>query len=221
MVDIFDEVDEELRAERAQRLLKRYAGVIIACALLIVGVAAGWQAWRWYQTRQDQAAAAEYLTAMNLAEDPAGVSDAARNGAAIAVLDKLESSAPEGYRTLARLRAAAAKAALGDVPGALALWDQVAADTSADPLLRDLASLMWAEHQIDSGDPSLLQARLTELAKPGNAWHALAEEQLALLNMRLGKPDEAKAILRRLAQDTTAPNGVRGRANALLSRLGA
>ena len=221
MVDIFDEVDEELRAERAQRLLKRYAGVIIACALLIVGVAAGWQAWRWYQTRQDQAAAAEYLTAMNLAEDPAGVSDAARNGAAIAVLGKLESSAPEGYRTLARLRAAAAKAALGDVPGALALWDQVAADTSADPLLRDLASLMWAEHQIDSGDPSLLQARLTELAKPGNAWRALAEEQLALLNMRLGKSDEAKAILRRLAQDTTAPNGVRGRANTLLSRLGA
>jgi hypothetical protein len=221
VVDIFDEVDEELRAERAQRLLKRYAGVIIACALLIVGVAAGWQAWRWYQTRQDQAAAAEYLTAMNLAEDPAGVSDAARNGAAIAVLDKLESSAPEGYRTLARLRAAAAKAALGDVPGALALWDQVAADTSADPLLRDLASLMWAEHQIDSGDPSLLQARLTELAKPGNAWHALAEEQLALVSMRLGKPDEAKAILRRLAQDTTAPNGVRGRANTLLSRLGA
>jgi hypothetical protein len=221
VVDIFDEVDEELRAERAHRLLKRYAGVIIACALLIVGVAAGWQAWRWYQTRQDQAAAAEYLTAMNLAEDPAGVSDAARNGAAIAVLDKLESSAPKGYRTLARLRAAAAKAALGDVPGALALWDQVAADTSADPLLRDLASLMWAEHQIDSGDPSLLQARLTELAKPGNAWRALAEEQLALLNMRLGKSDEAKAILRRLAQDTTAPNGVRGRANTLLSRLGA
>ncbi len=221
MVDIFDEVDEELRAERAQRLLKRYAGVIIACALLIVGAAAGWQAWRWYQTRQDQAAAVEYLTAMNLAEAPAGISDAARNAAAIAVLDKLEATAPEGYRTLARLRAAPAKAALGDLPGALALWDQVAADTSADPLLRDLASLMWAEHQIDSGDPSLLQARLAPLAKPENAWHALADEQLALLDVRLGKPDEAKTILRRLAQDTTAPNGVRGRASTLLSRLGA
>jgi hypothetical protein len=221
VVDIFDEVDEELRAERAQRLLKRYGGVIIACALLIVGVAAGWQAWRWYQTKQDQAAAAEYLTAMNLAEAPAGVSDAARNTAAIAVLDKLEATAPEGYRTLAQLRAAAAKAALGDLPGALKLWDQVAADTSADPLLRDLATLMWVEHQIDSGDPALLQARLAPLARPENAWHALADEQLALLDMRLGKPDAAKSILRRLAQDATAPNGVRGRANTLLSRLGA
>jgi hypothetical protein len=220
VVDIFDEVDEELRAERAQRLLKHYAGVIIAAALLIVGAAAGWQAWRWYQTRQDQAAAVEYLTAMNLAEAPAGISDAARNNAAIAILDRLETTAPEGYRTLARLRAAAAKAALGDMPGALVLWDQVAADSSADPLLRDLASLMWAGHQIDSGDPALLQARLTALAVPGNAWHALADEQLALLNMRLGKPDDAKGILRRLAQDTTAPNGVRGRAGTLLNRLG-
>jgi hypothetical protein len=221
VVDIFDEVDEELRAERAQKLLKRYGGAIIACALLVVGIAAGWQAWRWYQTKQDQAAAVEYLTAMTLAEAPAGISDPARNTAAVAVLDKLETTAPEGYRTLARLRAAPAKAALGDLPGALALWDQVAADSSADPLLRDLASLMWAEHQIDSGDPALLQARLAPLAKPDNAWHALADEQLALLAMRLGKPDDAKTILRRLAQDTTAPNGVRGRASTLLSRLGA
>ena len=220
MVDIFDEVDEELRAERAQRLLKRYAGVIIACALLIVGVAAGWQAWRWYQTRQDQAAAVEYLTAMNLVESPAGVSNAARNSAAIAMFDKLETTAPEGYRTLARLRGAAAMAASGDLPRALALWDQVAGDSSADPLLRDLANLMWVEHQIDSGDPAVLQARLKTLAAPENAWHTLAEEQLALLDMRLGKPDDAKTILRRLAQDTTAPNGVRGRANILLSRLG-
>jgi hypothetical protein len=220
VVDIFDEVDEELRAERAQRLLKRYGGVIIAAALLVVGVAAGWQTWRWYQTRQDQAAATEYLTAMNRAEAPAGVTDAARNSAAIAVLDKLETTAPEGYRTLARLRAAAAKSASGDLPGALAIWDQIAADTSADPLLRDLANLMWVEHQIDSGDPAVLQARLKPLAAPGNAWHALADEQLALLDMRLGKPDDAKAVLRRLALDTAAPSGVRGRANTLLSRLG-
>jgi hypothetical protein len=220
VVDIFDEVDEELRAERAQHLLRRYAGAIIAVALLIVGGAAGWQAWRWYQARQDQAAAAEYLTAMNLVDAPAGVSDAARNAAAIAVFDRLETTAPEGYRTLARLRAAAAKATSGDLPGALALWDQIAADTSADPLLRDLANLLWVEHQIDSGDPAVLRARLTALAAPGNAWHALADEQLALLDMRLGKPEEAKVVLRRLALDTTAPNGLRGRASTLLSRLG-
>ena len=72
-----------------------------------------------------------------------------------------------GYATLARLREAALKADAGDLPGAAALWDQVASDSSADPLLRDLANLLWAQHLIDSGDPSLLEARLKALASAG------------------------------------------------------
>jgi len=220
VVDIFDEVDEELRAERAQQLLKRYAGVIAAAALLIVAAAAGWQGWHWYQARRDQAAAAQYLIAMNLANAPAAGSSAATSSAAIVEFDRVVATAPEGYRTLARLRAAALKADAGDRQGAAALWDQVAADGSADPLLRDLASLLWASHLIDSADPSLLQDRLKALTAPDNPWHALANEQLALLDMRLGKTDQAKTMLRSLAQDTTAPNGVRGRAESLLNRLG-
>ncbi len=220
MVDIFDEVDEELRAERAQQLLKRYGGLIVAVAVLIVGAAAGWQGWRWYEARQDQAAAAEYLTAMNLADATAAGSSEANRNAAIVAFNKLATNAPDGYATLARLRDAALKAQAGDTAGATTLWDQIASDSSADPLLRDLASLLWAEHQIDSADPALLQARLKALASPDNPWHAMADEQLALLDMRLGKADEAKTTLRRLAQDTTAPNGLRGRASALLTRLG-
>lgn len=220
MVDIFDEVDEELRAERAQQLLKRYGGLIVAGALAIVGAAAGWQGWRWYEARQDQAAAVEYLTAMNLADATGAGSSETNRAAGIAAFMRLAATSPEGYATLARLREAALKADAGDLPGAAALWDQVASDSSADPLLRDLASLLWAQHQIDRGDPSLLEGRLKALATPDNPWHALAEEQLALLDLRQGKVDQAKTTLRRLAQDTTAPSGVRGRASALVSRLG-
>ena len=46
MVDIFDEVEEELRAERAKALLKRYAGLLITLGLLTIGAAGGWRAWR-------------------------------------------------------------------------------------------------------------------------------------------------------------------------------
>ncbi len=158
---------------------------------------------------------------MTLAEPTAsgGISPASRT-AAIAALGTLATSAPEGYRTLSRMRDASLQADAGNLLGATTLWDQVAADSSADPLLRDLAILQWASHQIDSGDPALLEARLKALTAPDNPWHALAEEQLALLDMRLGKTDQAKTALRRLAQDTTAPSGVRGRASGLLNRIG-
>jgi hypothetical protein len=220
VVDIFDEVDEELRAERAQQLLKKYSGVIVAAALAIVGAAAGWQGWRWYEARQDRAAAVGYLTAMNLANPTAAGTSAASRSAAIAAFSNLAGTAPEGYAALSRLREAALKADAGDLQGATALWDQVAGDASVDPLLRDLASLLWAQHLIDSGDPSLLEARLKALTAPDNSWRPLALEQLALLDLRQGKTDQAKTALRQLAQDGAAPRGVRGRASSLLNRLG-
>jgi hypothetical protein len=220
VVDIFDEVEEELRAERAQLLLKKYGGLIVAAAVAIVGAAAGWQGWRWYEARQDQAAAVEYLIAMNLADATAAGSSEANRAAAVAAFAQLAAKAPNGYATLALLRAAALKADAGDRQGATALWDKVAGDSSVDPLLRDLASLSWAQHELDTADPSLLEARLRALASPDNPWHALADEQLALLALREGQADKAKMTLRRLAEDTGAPSGVRARASALLSRMG-
>ena len=220
MVDIFDEVDEDLRAERAQALLKRYGGLLVAVALLAIAAAGGWQAWRWWQAKRDMAAATAFIAAMNTAQVVGPAADAASRKAAIAAFDQQAATAPDGYRTLARLRAAALKAEAGDLPGAAALYDQMAADSAADPVLRDLASLLWAQSQLDTGDPARLEARLKALAVPDNAWHALASEDLALLDLRQGHTDAAKATLRRLAGDVTLPQDLRGRASGLLNRLG-
>ena len=208
MVDIFDEVDEDLRAERAQALFKRYGGLFLALALLTVGAAGGWQGWRWWQAKRDMAAATAFLAAMNTAQVvgprvAGATSDTASRKAAIAEFGQVAETAPDGYRTLARLRIAALQADAGDLAGAAATYDQVAADSSADPLLRDLASLLWAQSQLDTGDPSRLEARLKVLAVPDNPWHALASEDLALLDLRQGHTDAAKATLRRLAGDLT------------------
>jgi len=214
------DLEEQEQVEELKAWWKQHGGMIAAVVVAVAVGFIGWQGWRWYQARQDQAAAVEYITAMTLADATAAGSSDASRGAAINAFATLATRTPDGYATLARLHEAALKAQSGDLPGAAALWDRVAGDSAADPLLRDLASLMWAEHQIDAGDPAALEARLKALAAPANPWRSLAEEQLALLDLRLGKADAAKATLRRLAQDTGAPNGVRGRANGLLTRLG-
>jgi hypothetical protein len=219
LVDIFDEVEEDLRAERAQRLAKKFGWVIVAAAVLVVGAAAAWQLRTRWQAEQDTAVAIRYVTAVDAVEQ-APASDTAARKAEIAPLEQIAASAPEGYRTLARLRAGGLKADAGDLQGAVALWDQVAADSAADPLLRDLASLLAAERQLDSGDPTEIEARLQALAQPGNAWAPLAREQLAMLDLRHGKIDDAKAKLRVLQFDVTAPAGLRARAGALLAGLG-
>ena len=218
MVDIFDEVEEELRDERMQALLKKYGGLLFALCLAVIGAASGWKAWGWYEDRQDIDAATRYIAAAARTES-AGAAGSNRPEA-IAAFEAVATSAPDGYRLLAQFRAAGLRADSGDIPGALSMWDRIAADTKVDPLLRDLASLTWCLYRADDGDPALVEGRLKPLAAPGGAWRSLALEQLALLDLRQGRIDTARAQLKKLVEDTTAPNGVRGRAGALLDRVG-
>jgi hypothetical protein len=214
--DIFDEVDEDLRAERARKLLQRYGGLLVFAAVLVVAGAGGWQAWKSHEAKQNAKVAQEFLTALDNAVGPPG--DGRK--AAVLELANVARDGNAGYRTLARLREAALQADAGEAASAEALWTQVANDPSADPLLRDVAVLHSVLHQIDGGDPAALDARLQPLAAPDNPWHALAEEAQALIDLRQGHNDAARDTLKRLAQDVTAPDGVRGRANGLLARLG-
>lgn len=215
MSDIFDEVEQELRADRAKQLLQRYGGVLIGAALAVVVAAGAWEAWHAWQARQRAAVATLYLAASQAADSP----DSATRQAAVPELRQVIARGDEGYRTLARLRLAAVLAA-SNPNEALALWDQVAGDRAADPLLRETANLSWALHVLDTGDPGVLRGRLEALARPQDPLHALAEEGLALLDVRLGKVTQAKTRLKALMNDTTAPQGVRGRAAGLLMQLG-
>jgi hypothetical protein len=214
--DIFDEVDEELRAERARKLLQRYGGLLASAAVAVVVAVGGFQAWKWYDARQNAVTAQAFLAAMKIADGPAGPG---RQAAAPAFAD-IAAKGNAGYRTLARLRLAALKADGGDLAGADALWDQVANDSGADRLLRDVAGLNWVLHNLDQASPADVEARVKPLTAPGNAFRPLAEEAQALLALRQGKQDVARDTLRRLADDVIAPDGVRGRANGLLQRLG-
>ena len=147
MPDIFDEVDEDLRADRAQKLLQRYAGVLVAAAVAVIACVGAWQGWKYYETREAMRVGGVYLAAMRDTEaSPPGPN------AATGFSQVVQEGEP-GYRSLARMRLAGLAAQGGKLADALGLWDQVAADPSADRLLRDTASLHWALAQIDTPGP--------------------------------------------------------------------
>lgn len=221
VVDIFDEVSDDLRAERAQALLRRYGAALVVLALVIVAAVAGWQAWQWRQKQQAGQVADRYIAAMNGATaTPAGPAAPAARDKSAAEFAGLAATAPEGYRTLARLQDAAIRASSNDLPAALSLWDQVSSDTTADPLLRSLADLLWVQHQVDTGAPDAVEGRLAPLLAPDSPWRALARESQAWLYLRMDQAPRAQAVLKQLAADATAPDGVRNRARGLLTRLG-
>ena len=216
MADIFDELNEDLRAERARALAKRY-GLVGGLALVVVlaGVG-GWQGWEWWQGRQSQALANPYLAASGVLAPGAAPAQASDPDA----FARIAKDAPAGYRTLAQLQEAALRWNGGDTAAALALWNQVSTDGD-DALLRDLASLLWAQHAVDQGDPAAITARTAKLEAQSNPWRPLAQEVDALLALRLDDKEKATRLLRGLLTDPLAGDGLPRRGGELLVILNA
>lgn len=213
MADIFDEIEEDLRKERAKKLWDRYGWIVLVAAGAVVLGVAGWRGWQWHQGRQAAEAAERFLAA-------AAVAERGEPAAAVEAFAALSADAPAGYRMLARLREAGAKAKLGQTGEAVALYQALAADPAAPPLYRDLATLLAVLHQADSGDPRALADRLAPLAAVGAPFRHSAMELQAVLAERRGDRAEARRLLQALAEDSAAPEGVRRRAGQMLAALG-
>ncbi len=214
MPDIFDEVDEDLRADKARDLLRQFGGLLIlgmALSLVGVGVYHVWQ--------QRQQAAAEAVAAKFLSAQKASAAKSPPK-AVIQQFADLAATAPDGYRTLSRLHLAALEWNEGQHDSAVAEWQSVSDDTTASPLLRDLATLNSVQYQLDSGDPATLKAKLQPLVGGATRWRPLAAQLTALLDIRLGRMPEARQIMKQLARDPQAPQGVRQVAQDVLLTIG-
>ncbi len=203
-------------------MLRRYGVLLALAAVLAVAAVAGWKGWAWQQGQQSARTATTFLDAMRKADGAgaaAQATDTPGRAEAAQLFAGVAGSGPEGYRTLARLREAALRAAAND-PAALTIWDQIGSDSAADPVLRDLAALLWAQNQVDHGDPASVEAHLAGIVAPGNPWRPLGQETQALLALRTGQDARARDLFKQLNGDANAPQGVRARTGALLSRMG-
>ena len=157
MADIFQEVDEEVRRDKAAEFWKKYQNLILGAALLIVLAAAGFRYWQYEKEKAEQAAGAQFQAAIAAVE--AGKLDEANGG-----LAKLAAEAPGGYRVLAQMTEAGDKAA-SDAPASIAAFDAIAGDASVDPLFRDAARLRAALIRLDRPGEEQAGAAALDLAR--------------------------------------------------------
>jgi hypothetical protein len=213
VADIFREVDEELRRERAEKLWKKYGSYVVGVAAGIVVATAAYVGWQEYTLRQRLADGQRYATA--LAQVRPGNEAAGADALALAAEET-----SSGYATLARLRAAALRAESGDVAQAVALYDALADDDDVDDVYRDLALLLSVMHQMQGGDSAALRDRLAPLTADDNPWRFSALEVSGFLAFRSGDGGRAREIFTRLADDAATPQGLRARAAEMLAILG-
>lgn len=211
MSDIFREVDEDLRRDEAAKVWKKYGPYMIGLAATLVLATLGYQLWRNWETERRLERSDRFIEAVRLAEDVAPE-------AALPALAEL--GGPDGgYGTLAAFERARLLAEAGRRDEAVALWDELAADGKAGSALQAAARLFAVMHQIDDGDPADLRARLQPLLEPGHGSRPTALELTAVLALREGDRDEARRVYTELADDLSAPPGLRARATQMIAAL--
>lgn len=211
MSDIFQEVDEEVRRERLQKLWEKYSIFIIAGAVLIVASIGGWRGYEYWQTKKAGEAGAAFEAAVDL-------STAGKHAEAEAAFAKIAADAPAGYRALAKLRAAA-ELAQTDSKKALEAYDALANDSSLDQTLRDLAAVRAGMLLVDSAPLAEMQRRLQALTEPARPFRHSARELIALSAWRNGDAATAKKYIDMIAADQETPPGTRTRAEILSALL--
>ena len=205
----FREVDEELRSDRAKAAWSRYGRWVIAAAVLLVLVVAGQAIYSHYETRERQAAGDTFLAAIRLLEDE-------KREEALLALRQIEAEGNDTYRTLARMRIATELAENEETREAVALYDSVVADPSADPEQRALARIRAGLILVDTGTLAEVEERMTPLAGPGAPYRHSAREILGLAHYRAGDFAEAFNLFSAVVSDAEAPQGVQQRSNLML-----
>ena len=208
MSDIFQEVDEEVRRDKAVEFWTKYQNVFIVIAVLIVLATAGFRYYEYRRVQAADAAGAEFQNALKLERDGKG----AEAGAAFV---KLASDGPAGYRLLARFSEADAKTKADPKAGA-ASFDALADDSALDPLFRDAARLRAALARVDAGDIAAAKTGFEALATPEGPYRVTARLTLASLALEAKDYAAAGKLLDQVVADPETPQTERRAAESLL-----
>jgi hypothetical protein len=209
--EFFNEVDEEVRREQLKKLWERYSILIVGAAVLIVAAVGGWRGYQYYQSKQAAEAGAAFEAAIKL-------SDTDKHAEAEAAFAKIATTAPSGFRTLARLRAAAETVAR-DKQAAIKLYDEIGADRSVGVIEQDIAKLRAATLLADTAPYAEIRQRLEPLSGSGRAFRHSAREVLALSAWRNNDSTAARQWVDMIATDQQTPATLRRRIEALQALL--
>jgi hypothetical protein len=211
VADVFEEVEEQLRAQQLKTLALRalpWVGGALALALL-----AALAFWGYDHFRSQQAAATsdQYGAAVEAAL--AGNAPAAK-----AALTQVSQKGPAAYRAMALMQLGGAALSDKNIPGAVKLFDD-AAKISNDPILGDVARLKSAFALMDTAPYAEIESRLKPLTAEKRPYRAVAREALAFAKLNAGDTAGARGdfVVLSLGQDST--EDARQRAQAAISLI--
>ena len=212
---LFKEIDDELRQDQLNKLWREYGKFAMAGTVALVVGVAGFKGWQAYDLSSRNAEGERFAQAQAAAESK-------QLETAFKAFDAIEADGKVGYPLLARFQKARMLVRQGDSGGAAAVYRGLSEDDSIDLIYRNLALILGAVQELNTTGADLagLEARLKPLMDGASSWRFSATEITGLLALRVGNKTRARKLFASLAGDGRAPQGVRARAQEMLSIVG-
>ncbi|NBU26752.1 MAG: hypothetical protein EBS42_00620 [Caulobacteraceae bacterium] len=211
MVDVFEEVEDQLRTERYRSLAIKALPVALGVGAVVLLGALGLWGWDSWQTGARAKASESYSKAMEASAQGDQVK-------AVSLYSEIARTGPAAYKTMALMQQGGMRLDAGQTEEAVKFFDD-AAKASPDPLLGDFARLKSAFALMDTAPYKDVEARLIPLNTDKGPYRMEAKEALAFLKLREGKFKEARTDFVVLSQIFDASQGMRQRAKAAISLI--
>jgi len=208
------EVEEELRRERLEKIWKQYGTYIIAGAAVIVLGVLGFKFWESHRLAAAQDTGARYEEALLLVNEK-------KDGSAEKEFEKIAVDGAGGYRALSQLQLAGSQSKQGKKADAVASYEALANDGTADEMLREFARLQAAGLRVGEADFTEMENRLTPLMADNSPWRYSARELLGLAAYKAGKTVDARTLLTPLFIDQSTPQSISERAQIVMAEIAA
>jgi hypothetical protein len=212
VADLFQEIDDELRQDKASRLWKLYGKYLIAAAIIIITSVGGYKFWQQKQLDDGEKASIAYEAA--LARSASGDFKGA--------IDQLNEKAlgiTPGYAALSQMQKANLAMKIKDFEAALITYKDIAENDDYPQSIKEWASFRHAAVRVEKQIDSKASADLDKLIATDSPWRFLAKEIKAIRETEIGNNSDAKAIFSELADDENAPERLRVRAAEFLQTL--
>ena len=212
MADLFQEIDDELRQDKASRLWKLYGKYVVAVAIIIITSVGGYKFWQQKQLDNGEKASIAYEAA--LARSASGDFKGA-----IDQLNEEELKLVRGYAALSQMQKANLAMKIKDFEAALITYKNIAENDDYPQSIKEWASFRHVAVRVEKQIDSNASADLDTLIATDSPWRFLAKEIKAVKEIETGNNSGAKAIFSELADDENAPERLRVRAAEFLQTL--
>ncbi len=203
--NLFKEIDEELRQDKATLLWKQYGSTLIAAIVAVIIAVAGYEGWKAYDMSIRTELSKKYAEGLNLSRE-----DQYDN--AIKTFQALAGEGSTGYATLARLQEAGLLARQAKYKEAANAYFLIAQNGEIDKTYRDMALVLGGLNGLDVMDAKEIISRMQSLAGSSSPWRFSAQEIIAFAEAKSGNKAKAAEMMKTLSDDASAPPGVRQRA---------